>query len=723
MKHRTLLLLWLSVFLIISIPGVKAAANDSIQIVSLWKQSMGLTNAETSKRDALLNKAISIAQQSKQYSLIIKLYHWKAVLSREVFNYEKAIPFIDSALQVAVTNHQLQTEACRNAISFCIITRGEFTGDTSILKWIVQGKILNRMAADWMNYTICLVLEAIVERDTYTVPQVLALYDSARYYAAKTATLQDDIMATYNQSYFLKMQGSKDWVASLNMLLSMKQYFNAIEWLQPPPEPWERILFRFRDPKPATYRQIAASFVMLLDFDNAFQYQKKVVEERRAEHDLKKLFFAYAELGEYAILLANKQMVQSIYDTCVLLAKQIQFSTAIYSPSFYVLEGWLKEMNGEINNAIKLYRRSCSLEGADFKWSEFYLLRCFVKQHQYTSADSLIRVLYRQQQSSFVYFPQALFNKVLSYYYKQRNKPDSATLYLLKYYQLKDSLLEAAHYIQLKEIDTKYQTEEKDRLLAAAAELKALQTMQLNEAKKINHLMLAMVFALIIIVILIGYVWQQKRKQAYVLTQKNNRIELLIRELHHRIKNNLQIVAGILSLHANRLQNSTAKEALEEGKARVNAIALLHQRLYMDDDVANVNMQEYIQNLSVSLANSFGYSQTHVHTIVQLKEPMMTIDKAIPIGLIINELVTNAFKHAFKNIQEPLVTIEFNIVQNNILQIKVADNGIGIPNAINIQNNISFGMRMVHTLVKQLDAELFHSSLNGTLFIIEIKNI
>jgi two-component sensor histidine kinase len=123
------------------------------------------------------------------------------------------------------------------------------------------------------------------------------------------------------------------------------------------------------------------------------------------------------------------------------------------------------------------------------------------------------------------------------------------------------------------------------------------------------------------------------------------------------------------------------------------------------------------------LANSFGYDLAHVQTNVKLSTNRMSIDKAIPIGLIINELVTNAFKHAFTNTIHPLVTIELQMIKQHTLQLKVSDNGVGMPNMADMEKNTSFGMRMVQTLVQQLDAQLNFSSHNGTQFVIEMNNI
>src|ERR1044072_2654922 len=136
-------------------------------------------------------------------------------------------------------------------------------------------------------------------------------------------------------------------------------------------------------------------------------------------------------------------------------------------------------------------------------------------------------------------------------------------------------------------------------------------------------------------------VLNQKREleEAYRLTtEKNEYIESLVRELHHRVKNNLQIVSSLLSLQSNRLEDDKARMALEEGRTRVDAMAMIHQQLYMENDLAAVNIEDYLGTLTLSLAGSFGYNSGNIRTAVQLKNRSVDIDMAIPIGLIVNEL-------------------------------------------------------------------------------------
>jgi two-component sensor histidine kinase len=200
--------------------------------------------------------------------------------------------------------------------------------------------------------------------------------------------------------------------------------------------------------------------------------------------------------------------------------------------------------------------------------------------------------------------------------------------------------------------------------------------------------------------------------------ERNTYIQSLIRELHHRVKNNLQVVSSLMSLQSNRVEDAQAKIALEEGKTRVDAMAMIHQKLYVDHELAAVNMQEYLQQLTSSLAGSFGLPASAVETKVELPNPSMNIDRAVSMGLIVNELVTNACKHAFKNISHPKMYIQLS-QEGNELRLTVADNGIGVKETDELEN--SFGLKLVRILVDQLDASMQVTSIAGTSYQIKMK--
>ncbi|WP_158640665.1 sensor histidine kinase [Anseongella ginsenosidimutans] len=254
------------------------------------------------------------------------------------------------------------------------------------------------------------------------------------------------------------------------------------------------------------------------------------------------------------------------------------------------------------------------------------------------------------------------------------------------------------------------------------------------EERMTDHITLLIYCPLFTMVVIVlfrrSYDWEQemvlRQKQKLeevnrITTEKNEYIESLIRELHHRVKNNLQIVSGLLSLQSNRLQDNNARMALEEGKTRVDAIAMIHQKLYMDNALATVNIEEYLSNLSSSLANSFGYDAACIHTDIRLNNHSMGIDMAIPIGLIVNELVTNSFKHAFQETTEPRIVVSLQERQEKLLELTVADNGKGLGDPEKLKDSDSFGMKLLRILVEQINGAMTIRQDAGTAFTIEIR--
>ncbi|MCC5920872.1 MAG: hypothetical protein LAT68_05270 [Cyclobacteriaceae bacterium] len=186
------------------------------------------------------------------------------------------------------------------------------------------------------------------------------------------------------------------------------------------------------------------------------------------------------------------------------------------------------------------------------------------------------------------------------------------------------------------------------------------------------------------------------------LRLKNNKIETLMRELNHRVKNNLQLVSSILNLQSNSLQNLQAKTALKEGRLRMQALALIHQKLYMDDNSTEVNCKEYIQDLCDNLNTAFKSSYKSSQVKLNIDPVVLSLDKAIPLGLILNELITNAFKHSKKD--DLIVEIDLKD-DEEFLKIKIKDNGLGIKKE-NFHNTATFGVFIIKSLVEQLSGNI-----------------
>ncbi|MBK9015238.1 MAG: sensor histidine kinase [Saprospiraceae bacterium] len=202
-----------------------------------------------------------------------------------------------------------------------------------------------------------------------------------------------------------------------------------------------------------------------------------------------------------------------------------------------------------------------------------------------------------------------------------------------------------------------------------------------------------------------------------ILRKRNEEKEFLIKEIHHRVKNNLQVLSSLLHLQSRHIKDETALDAVREGQNRVEAMGLIHQKLYMGDNLAAVEMKDYLYNLGDTLLDSFGLDDDRVKIIYHLEPLHLDVDTAIPLGLIANELVTNSLKYAFPDGRQGLIEISLWKNEAGQLCLKVADNGVGKSGAPQMKGSTSFGTNLVEILSKKLKGkpEVLHGEGYATL--------
>jgi two-component sensor histidine kinase len=217
----------------------------------------------------------------------------------------------------------------------------------------------------------------------------------------------------------------------------------------------------------------------------------------------------------------------------------------------------------------------------------------------------------------------------------------------------------------------------------------------------------------------LALLYRRVQQQKKLLAAQSKRLELMMKELHHRVKNNLQIVSSLLSLQTYKLKDEGTVSVLRESQQRVQAMSLIHQRLYKKDELTSVNLKEYITDLIESLLSTYGYDKDDFNLQIRIEHEMMDIDKALPIGLIVNELVTNVFKYAYAAIPNPSLLVSLS-EKDNEWHLSVKDNGIGIDEAYWKQKKDSFGKQLVSALCRQLRAKQELIVDDGTEFILTI---
>lgn len=204
---------------------------------------------------------------------------------------------------------------------------------------------------------------------------------------------------------------------------------------------------------------------------------------------------------------------------------------------------------------------------------------------------------------------------------------------------------------------------------------------------------------------------QRKRTEEQVRASLREK-EVLLKEIHHRVKNNLQIVSTLLDLQSGHTADSQALEMFRESRERVKSMALIHERLYRSQDMARVYFAEYVRQLAGDLYRSYRVSDD-IRLELDVDIPPLSIDIAIPCGLLLNELMSNCFKHAFKDARKGYVRVSLNRIEEaNVLV--VADSGVGFPADTDFRNTASFGLQLVNTLVAQLNGKMELTTERGT---------
>lgn len=198
--------------------------------------------------------------------------------------------------------------------------------------------------------------------------------------------------------------------------------------------------------------------------------------------------------------------------------------------------------------------------------------------------------------------------------------------------------------------------------------------------------------------------------------------EVLLKEVHHRVKNNMQIISSLLNLQIDYLNNEDAIDVLKESQNRVKSMAMIHEKLYLSEDLTQINFADYIQNLVSNLFYSYNIKESQIKPIIKIEDVNLNIETAIPCGLIINELISNCLKYAFPNQMKGEIIINLKSIEDKF-ELVISDNGIGLPENININKIKTLGLLLVNSLTEQIDGKISIYKKDGTQFKITFKEL
>ncbi|MEO8766042.1 MAG: histidine kinase dimerization/phosphoacceptor domain -containing protein [Ginsengibacter sp.] len=210
---------------------------------------------------------------------------------------------------------------------------------------------------------------------------------------------------------------------------------------------------------------------------------------------------------------------------------------------------------------------------------------------------------------------------------------------------------------------------------------------------------------------------QSLSEQAELLAEK----DVLMREIHHRVKNNLQVISGLLELQSNRLGDEAAKDALREGRNRVRSIALIHQNLYQFENLSTIELSRFVKELFRQVASVFK-QQKNVVTNIEVPTLYLDIDSAVPLGLIMNELLSNSLKYAFSDVAAGKINMAIHTVTDGKYQLLYSDNGPGLPPGFDFKKASTLGIQLINDLSRQIGGSVRYETNNGAVFTINFTN-
>jgi two-component sensor histidine kinase len=317
----------------------------------------------------------------------------------------------------------------------------------------------------------------------------------------------------------------------------------------------------------------------------------------------------------------------------------------------------------------------------------------------------------------------------------------SAIRHLNQFRQLNDSIFNETKSKQITEVQAKYETEKKEQNIKLLENESKLQQNELLQASHTRNWILA---AVVLLLIIAGLMFRNLRLKQRTnrklevhekeIEKQNNTLrhlvyekdsllkekEWLIKEIHHRVKNNLQMVISLLNAQTEFLNNPAAINAIKESRERMQAIAIIHQKLYKIDNSTEVNMRSYINELVENIKNSFADTE-RIYFKLEIDDVALDISQSVPLGLILNEAITNAVKYAYPENEKGVIQVSLKHHVTDRLQLKIEDNGRGLPPGLNIEQSNSLGLQLIRLFSEQLEGELYFVNNNGLEMILNFK--
>ncbi len=436
---------------------------------------------------------------------------------------------------------------------------------------------------------------------------------------------------------------------------------------------------------------------------------------------------AYFSLGECFEKSFEIDSAKRYLDKALVISEQLEDSSRI--AKYYLQKGNIAKSSGSIDQALVNYEKALQFfvikTGVNqqvlllLKLAEGHIAYCDL--HSIQPNQKYLKYAqdaYQLATEAGLYDKRVRAAYLLFELHRRSGNYQQASTFAKEYMIIKDSLFTRDRSAIIADMQTKYETERiesQNRMLEDEKELQEARIQQQN-------LILIGVAIVSIFLLVIAVLIYQSRKKLHLSNQEivkqNEEKDLLLKEIHHRVKNNLQVVSSLLDLQSRGIEDEKALSTFMEGQNRVKAMALIHQRLYQNKDLSTIDFAEYAKNLLSELGGIYEMTKNVKTNVIASGNTHFDIDTAIPLGLILNELICNAYKYAFKGSSEGELRVHLDEHENGKYKLVVSDNGKGLPEGFDAKKAKSLGLRLVRRLSRQLHGEFEYINQQGAKFVI-----
>ena len=503
------------------------------------------------------------------------------------------------------------------------------------------------------------------------------------------------------------------------------QYAASIDYGVRSLEYYEMISDRMYYPMSGMLSYLSNSFRKIGQLDVARQYMDRAIHIN-IERDLK--YRDALRKANADLLIVEGKRSEAIEEYKIALAyfvKEKEYGTAIetfvkYGTNFIEL--------GEINLAEQvekdLKNYLLTLKDADDFYEQYFL---FARIAEYNNdvnraEQNYLAALDSEKSADLNVVPSYKLEafKALADINKNRREFDKAYSYTQKFLGMKDSLNNNIELQNALSIEAKYNREQQNDKIALLDSENQIQELRISGQRKFLIFTTCSFLAFVVLSMLLLRLFRKVKLQNQLISKSLDEKDTLLKEIHHRVKNNLQLVSSLLTLQSRDIKDVNAIEAINEGKSRVRSMALIHQDLYSKNNLKGIGMKKYLENLSQELFSTYQLENQNIKLELDIDDIYLDVDTIVPIGLIINELITNALKYAFDGKEIGTLSIAFAEIDNSLV-LDVRDDGKGmVQDGFNKSN--SFGNKLIKTLTEQLDGTLNVDGHNGTHIHLEFKD-